>query len=206
MDILLFGTPKSWQKEMDRQGYDPLENNVESVVEFMERLEATDKFDGSAVTQNHSKQNNSKKNHGSAKKPPPSAHGGKKKFCLLHGEGRHDTDECFALQNEAKKLKTSREGGSSQGGAKNGSTNKTWNRKAAEGKAKTKNDLAAFIGKEIAKGIKKQQKDLAAIGKKRKSAKRDSSDSECDLNAFDLQDFNYEDMENLTIDDDGVDC
>jgi len=24
VDILLFGTPKSWQQEMDRQGFDPL--------------------------------------------------------------------------------------------------------------------------------------------------------------------------------------
>ena len=73
-----------------------------------------------------------------------------------------------------------------------------------------KSDLAAFISKEVAKGIKKSHKDLAAMQKKRKSAKRDSSDSECDLNAFDLKDFNYEDMENLNIDDDKalfeVDC
>lgn len=96
MAILLFGTPKSWQKEMDRQGFDPLENTIEIVVEFMERMEATNEFDGQAIKP-QAKQNHSKKAHGSGKKSPPSAQGGKKKFCLLHGEGGHDTDESFTL-------------------------------------------------------------------------------------------------------------
>ena len=26
LDILLFGTPRSWQQEMDRQGFDPVES------------------------------------------------------------------------------------------------------------------------------------------------------------------------------------
>ena len=39
MDILLYATPKSWQREMDRQGFDPLENNVQQVVAFMEHME-----------------------------------------------------------------------------------------------------------------------------------------------------------------------
>ena len=34
MDILLFGTPKSWQREMDRQGFDPLDNATQEVVSF----------------------------------------------------------------------------------------------------------------------------------------------------------------------------
>ena len=25
LDIILFGTPKSWQKEMERQGFDPMD-------------------------------------------------------------------------------------------------------------------------------------------------------------------------------------
>ena len=45
-NIGLYGTPKSWQKEMDRQGFDPMENTLNDIVEFMERLEATNEFDG----------------------------------------------------------------------------------------------------------------------------------------------------------------
>jgi len=38
IDILLFGAPKSWQHEMDRQGFNPLAKTVTEVVEFMERI------------------------------------------------------------------------------------------------------------------------------------------------------------------------
>jgi len=35
VDILLYGTPKSWQKEMNRQGFDPLGHTPMEVVAFM---------------------------------------------------------------------------------------------------------------------------------------------------------------------------
>ena len=44
LGILLFGTSKSWQKERECQGFDPLENLVNNVVEFMEYIEATEDF------------------------------------------------------------------------------------------------------------------------------------------------------------------
>lgn len=46
IDILLFGTPKSWQREMDCQGFDPLAKTVTEVVEFMEHIEMSEDFDG----------------------------------------------------------------------------------------------------------------------------------------------------------------
>ena len=61
--------------------------------------------------------------------------------------------------------------------------------------SKAKNDLAAFVQKEVAKGVKASL--AASAAKKRKS---DSESSDEDLNMFDLKDFNYEDMENLKID------
>ena len=42
LDIILWGTPKSWQKEMDRQGFDPLDQTIPEVVPFMERIEETE--------------------------------------------------------------------------------------------------------------------------------------------------------------------
>ena len=36
IDIILYGTPKSWQRKMDHQGFDPLENTINEVVSFME--------------------------------------------------------------------------------------------------------------------------------------------------------------------------
>jgi len=46
IDILLFGTPKSWQREMDRQGFDPLASDPAKVVAFMERIKMSEDFDG----------------------------------------------------------------------------------------------------------------------------------------------------------------
>ena len=74
--------------------------------------------------------------------------------------------------------------------------NNSWNRKASEVTQSSKKDLAAFIQKEIAKGV---QKELNLTEKKRKAS--------FDLKAFDeeLNDFKYEDMEelNIDLDDDG---
>ena len=75
--------------------------------------------------------------------------------------------------------------------------NNKWTKQAADAATKSKSDLAAFVQKEVAKGIAK-----IANEKKRKSS--DDSDSD-DLAAFDLKDFNYSDMENLKVDSDGED-
>ena len=42
LDILLFGTPRSWQNEMERQGFDPMEKTIQEVVDFMENLESVE--------------------------------------------------------------------------------------------------------------------------------------------------------------------
>jgi len=70
INILLFGTPKSWQREMDRQGFDPLAKTVTEVVEFMERIEMSEDFDSNrkvaAVTKkgNNKTKSNNKGNSG----------------------------------------------------------------------------------------------------------------------------------------------
>ena len=201
MDILLYGTPKSWQREMERQGFDPMEKSTNQVVEFMERIEATEDFEENPKpkTKNGSgKKSNGSKN--SSKKEP-----GELLYCSLHGKGNHSTDECKSIQKEVKRLKTDRAGNSSGSGK---STNKTWSKKANDEKKKARSDMNAFIQKEVAKGIKKGVKQLAAFEKKRKS---DDSDSDSDLNAFlgkdSIEDFSYSDMDNLKIDsdDEGID-
>jgi len=42
VDILLCGTPKSWQREMDRQGFDPLTQTPMHVVAFVEWIETAE--------------------------------------------------------------------------------------------------------------------------------------------------------------------
>jgi len=39
VDILLFSVPQSWQQEMDRQGFDPLNNAPDQVIDFVEQIE-----------------------------------------------------------------------------------------------------------------------------------------------------------------------
>ena len=189
LDIILFGTPKSWQREMEKQGFDPMDQPVTDVVDFMERLETTEDFDADKDTKSVAKKGNGKSGKKSA-----NSKGKQNLYCMFHGENNsHKTEDCYQLQKEAKRLKKENNGNDKSYGK---SKNKTWSRKAEEAKSASKNDLAVFIRKEVKKGVKK---DLKAMSKKRKS---EDSDSDGEIHMFDLKDFNYEDMENLKIDDD----
>ena len=188
MDIILFGTPKSWQKEMDRQGFDPMDHTVHEVVDFLENVEAAEDFEVSHSANNNKKDNRSKKGSSSS-----NSSGSSQKYCMLHGKGNHTTEECEKLKKEAKRIKS--DAPSSTKSTGKFSKNKTWSKKAQEGKSKTQEDLAAFVNKAVAKAVSK-------ASKKRKS---DPDSDDEDLAAFDLKDFNYEDMENLKIDDTDVD-
>ena len=195
LDILLFGTPKSWQREMERQGFDPMVGSLNEVIEFMEQIEATEEFDPSPKTKTKDGQGKKgNKNSGSKKES------GEVLYCALHGKGSHSTNDCKTIQSEVKRLKTERSG--SQQGSNNKSSSKTWSKKANDEKKKARSDMNAFIKKEVAKGIKKGVKELAAFDKKRKS----DDDSDDDLNAFlgedKIEDFDYSDMDNLKIDSD----
>ena len=82
-----------------------------------------------------------------------------------------------------------------------GFKNKTWNRKASEANEQSKKDLAAILRMAVNKAVKKQ---LASVDKKRKS---DEEEGECylvDALTQELEGFNYETMEGLTIKDDEV--
>ena len=84
--------------------------------------------------------------------------------------------------------------------------NKTWNRESEEAKKEATKELAALIAKQVKKGVKKQ---LAAADKKRKNGDDSDSDEDCALLqglTGALDGFNYEQMENLCIDDDEVSC
>lgn len=190
IDILLFGTPKAWQREMDRQGFDPLTHDFLEVVTFMERVEASED------PQWKEKANASNKNQGNKKKKTS---GASDRTCLLHGPNTHPTSECRTLQAEAKRLKGS---GTESGLSKKKFGNKTWNRKATENKIASSKEINAFIKKAIAKGVKKE---LNSADRKRKADDSSIEDGElCLLEDQELKDFNYADMDKLTIDDKDV--
>ena len=205
IDILLFATPKSWQKEMERQGFDPMDDKeITDIVDFMENVESAENFDGTKVDNKKPAATS-----GSKKRKDRSDNGngnsnlnrsGGSKYCLVHGHCSHTSDDCKALKAEAKRLKTSRESGDKVS-LKDKSKNKTWKRSDDASKKDDKKDnnsfdLAAFVEKQVKEQVKK------AIAKNAS----DDDDESGDLPAFNLQGFSYEDMENLKIEDDEASC
>ena len=181
IDIILFGTPKGWAQEMERQGFDPMDHSPEEVVSFMEQLEAAESFDknSSKVAANPSKSGKKKSSEkGNSKK--------ELKYCDVHGECGHSTDECRAK----KRAKN----GSDKSGGK--FSNKTWQRNANKSSDEAKKEIALLVKQALRKEIK-------AADKKRKSS--EDSDGDCFLAealGSPLDGFNYEQMENLKISND----
>jgi hypothetical protein len=93
---------------------------------------------------------------------------------------------------EKKKKATKKDGDKKSYG------NKSWSRKSDDAKDKTKKELAAFVGKII-------KKELNAVQKKKAEKRKkddDDDDSVKSVNAYDLSMIDYEDMANLSIDED----
>jgi len=200
IDVLLFGTPKSWQREMDRQGFDPLTHTPNEVVAFMERIEMSEDFDGDKKvakvnpTKGKKKTNNYNNNSSGTNEDGS-------KYCMLHGKNNtHNTDECKTLKADVKKRK---------GNDSNGSKNKTWKNSKDNSADASKKELAALT-KKIEKLSKKV--DLNALEKKEPVRKRKvnyptaaDEDAEMDLAAIDaeLKNFNYGDLDQMDIKEDG---
>ena len=99
-DILLYGTPHSWQQEMDHQGFDPMAHVIGSLINFMENIKTSEDFDKTStkVKSKSSKKKDFKKS---------SDKGKGKKSCLVHGHNPScSSNECVTLQAEAKHQKS----------------------------------------------------------------------------------------------------
>ena len=199
IDIMICGIPKSWQCEMDRQGFDPhTATDPVDTVSFLEQIEAAEEFDAPARSNNNGNSNSKKKSSssGNAKKTSndDASRSSKKAHCKEHGWNfSHSTAECKVLNGGGKKQKSGDYKKRSFG-------NKTWNRKADEATSSSKKDIAAFIKKSAAKGIRHE---INKIDKKQNQS--DSSDEEgFDVNALekDIQGFNYSEMDSLKIESD----
>lgn len=192
IDIILFGVPNVWEKEMAKQAFDPLSGTLEALVTFCEKLESAEEFDKVAKPgANHqsnkkSKSDYSKRNNGNK---------GELKYCSHHGKNTtHSTNECKVLKGKAGKPKSNYD---------SSPKNKTWNRKANDGKNKTKDELATFIKKTIQSTVRKE---LHSFSKKRKSDNENSSNDDDDqsLNNFEqeFKNVSFDDIENMKIDPD----
>jgi len=88
VDILPYRTPKSWQKEMDRQGFHPLAHTPMEVVAFMERIKSSEEFDSDKKTTKVAASNKGKKKPSESNGTKGSHH------CMLHGNNNtHDTSD-----------------------------------------------------------------------------------------------------------------
>jgi len=140
--------PKSWQKEMDFQRFDPLANHAVAVVTFMECIEMSEDFDSDKkVAKVKTKKNNKTKKSQNALE---------QKCYVLHGNNNtHSMEECRTLKAQAKKL-NSATGGATKDKAKG--NNKTRTNKSKEDTDKSKEELAAFVKKAIKNGVKQEIK------------------------------------------------
>jgi hypothetical protein len=182
IDIILYGTPGSWAREMERQGFDPMDHTVEEVVAFMEQLESAESHEKTATKvkakKSYKSSSRKKSKEGSSKKET--------RYCEIHGHCTHSNEEC---RSNNKRYKTDKSD------SKNGNKNKTWKCNADKETLVSKKELAVLIKKAVKKEVSIKE------NKKRKS----SDDEEgflVECLSKPLDGFNYKDMENLNIDDD----
>ena len=168
IDILMYAVPKSWLREADRQGFDPLEHSPEDFVDFLEQIENSEEFDANSSTVRNGDQKKA------AKKKSSNA-SSNKKHCAVHGTGNHSTDECRTVMKALGKDSSE-------------SKNKSWNRKAAEAKKKTNEDMKAFVKKVV-------KAEVHSMNKKRKPD-NDLNALESEFDDIDLSKFEEEDILN----------
>ena len=199
LDIVLFGTPKSWEREMDKQSFDPFSVDLATTVAKMEDIETAEAFDNDPNKKTVSKKP-SKKSH---KNESSSGSNNGKKYCIWHGQGSHNTEDCETLKKQIKRLKNNGSNDSHKGSSGNKSGD--WKKKANDAKTKAKDQFATFITETVDKAVKK-----AAVSQKKRKSNDDSSEGTiAAYERLDIEDFDYTQMENLVIggdDEDEASC
>ena len=187
IDIIIYGTPGSWAREMDRQGFDPMDHTAEEVVAFMEQLESAEAHDKTstkveAKKTDKSSPSNKKKSskEGSPKKET--------KYCEIHGWCSHTSEECRSSKNKRYKedKSDSKKPHSSKG-------NKSWKKSSEEETMVTKKDLALLVKKAV-------KKEIATTKDKKRKASDDEDGFLVECLTKDINGFNYKEMEDLRID------
>jgi len=115
LDLLEFGLPNTWQRNMVLQDFDPLAGDTAAFVAFCERMEqveateTTEKSNGQQKAASRSKSSKETAPKGNKKRRRNVANDSENNdqetpVCMLHGPG-HSTDQCKVLKDQAKKLK-----------------------------------------------------------------------------------------------------
>ena len=188
IDILLFATPKKWQHEMDRMGFDPLASSPEELLAFMENCEAVEDYDTTSTAMARKPNNSKNGNTKGAKASDPK----KQKWCDNHGWSNHTMAEC----NQNKPGFNSFKKGNNKPKEKafgNKTNAKSWQHKANDStKEANKKEMNAFMKKQIRQTIRQE---VNAYDKKK-------GDSDLNMLEIVLKDFNCADMDDMVIDSD----
>jgi hypothetical protein len=174
LDLLEYGCPNSWQKEMVKQGFDTTNATIPTFCEFCERIEKCESID----PHNHSNNNNNNNSPDKAQKGRKNKYNNKRKdkdssedgsqtrkkqknsfWCMQHGDNStHNTNKCEYIKSQLKRLKGTYE-------AQHPSKRKEF---------KQKQELQMLIGEIADKAVKKVNEN----NKKRRAACDNSSDEE----------------------------
>ena len=188
-DILTNGIPKSWQREMFRQGYEPIGKTTMQVVAFLEQMEQADDYQAAPEAKKQKTSHKSSSQHASSSS----------KTCMIHGKGSHSTEECKTVKamiaNNGDQKKPSFNKSYSK---KPSFKNKTWT-KPNDKKATTPKDLKAYVNEAIQEAFANQ---LSHFKSDKSSNEDDKSVESMNNIETSIADFNYEDMDNIHQDSD----
>jgi hypothetical protein len=187
VDILEFGVPNSWQKNMVLQGFDPMIHAVTDFVEFCERHEFTegsldnsdDKAKPKASSKNSSNDGKSRAKS-SAEAPNKKRHHGDEKWCDLHQTNGHSTAECKVVQSQITKMRNSWEPVRPNPNHLKGNNNN--NDKNKSFMPKDKKELMSLMGESFKQMLKAKKQKTNHVHNVESNKNDDSSD-------FDLEDF-----------------
>lgn len=114
IDILEFGVPNAWQKNMVLQGFDPMIHSITEFVAFCERHEFTegtvdnsDNHKAKPKTSSKSSSNDRKSWAKTSAEAPnhKKRHNHETKWCDLHQTHGHSTAECKVVQSQISKMR-----------------------------------------------------------------------------------------------------
>ena len=150
LDVVLFGIPKNWEREMDKQGFDPFANQLADVLAKLEDIETAEGFDAEPAKPAPKK--DKKRPAKETTTTNESGAGNNKKHCMYHGWGSHTTDECEHLKKQVKKLKS----GNDTKDEKKSNDGKKDN--AGKGKSNGQDGFVTFMNRTVQKAVKKAVK------------------------------------------------
>jgi hypothetical protein len=183
MDILEFGIPTAWNREMVRMDFDPSEKGLPAFMDLLERLEVIDTIhDPSGPKRPKPDRKNGDASTTDDRKMPAPKGKRKNKHCKIHKNNSHDTSECRGLDKFIRDNQKPE-----------AANTPPWKRSKYEGNnhGKTKysnnynskqelNEIASAVQKVLAKksGKNKRKHGAASL-----PVKIDSSDSDSDSDA-----------------------